>query len=57
MITDLSITKGMNNYDLREKFAQSKIAQETYKCDHKAFVTKPMGNELKNHERYPIITK
>ena len=47
MITDLSVTKDMDNYDLREKFVQSKIAQETYKCDHKAFITKPMRKELK----------
>jgi hypothetical protein len=47
MITDLSVTKGMDNYDLRERFVQSKIAQETYKCDHKAFITKSMRIELK----------
>ena len=47
MITDLSVSKGMDNYDLRERLVQSKIAEETYKSDHKTFITKPMRSELK----------
>ena len=31
MITDLSVTKDMDNYDLREKFVQSKIANAVIK--------------------------
>ena len=47
LITELSTTKGIDNYEQREKFVQSKIARETYKCNDKAHITNPMRNELK----------
>jgi hypothetical protein len=37
----------LDNYELKEKFVQSKIAKETYKCKHQAFINKPMRSELK----------
>ena len=37
----------MDNYDQRERFVQSKIARETYKCNDKPHITNPMRNELK----------
>lgn len=36
----------MNNLDLKERFLQSKIAKETYKCQDKVFISKSMKYEL-----------
>ena len=46
LITEVANTKGLKNHDLKETFLQSKIAKDTYKCQHKAFINKTMKSEL-----------
>ena len=36
----------MDNHDIQERFLQSKIAKETYKCQEKVFINKSMKYEL-----------
>ena len=47
LISELAATKNLDNYELKEKFVQSKIAKETYKCKHQVFINKPMRSKLK----------
>ena len=46
LITDLAHTKNIDDHDLKEKHLRSKIARDTYKCEHKAFIDKEMRKEL-----------
>ena len=63
LITEVANTKGLKNHDLKEKFLQSKIAKDTYKCQHKAFINKTMKSELRtminilsNPDKYNLET-
>ena len=42
LMSDLANTKNLEDFSSKEKFIQMRIAKETYKCQHKAFVDKPM---------------
>ena len=46
LISELANTKDIDNHDLKERFLQSKIAKETYKCQDKVFISKSMKYEL-----------
>ena len=46
-MTELANTKDLENHDLKEKFLLKKVAKDTYKCQHKAYIDKSMGDELK----------
>ena len=46
LISDLANTKNLEDFSSKEKFIQKRIAKETYKCQHKAFIDKPMRKEL-----------
>ena len=46
LISEVANTKGLDNHDLKERFLQSKIAKETYKCQEKVFINKSMKYEL-----------
>ena len=63
LISDLANTKGLHNFSLKENFVKSKIAKETYKCQHKVFINKSMMSELKliinilsNPKKYKLET-
>ena len=43
-MTEVVNTKGLENHEIKERFLQSKIAKETYKCQHKGFFV--MKSEL-----------
>ena len=43
----MAATKNLDNYDLKEKFIQSKIAKKTYKSRQQAFINKQIRAELK----------
>ena len=47
MISQLANSKDIHNSDLIERYIQSKITKETYKCKQKTFISKPMRAELK----------
>ena len=47
MISKLAHSNDLHNLELKEKYIQSKIAKETYKCKQKTFISKPMRTELK----------
>ena len=47
LIAELANTKGLDDYDLKEKFINKKIARDTYRCQHKTFIDKAMRCELK----------
>ena len=47
LMSDLANTKGLDNLSLKEKFVISKIAKDTYRCQHKVFINKSMMSELK----------
>ena len=46
-MTELANTKGFENHELNERFLLKKVAKETYKYQHKAYIDKSMGSELK----------
>ena len=46
-MTELANTKGLENHELTERFLLMKVAKDTYKCQHKAYIDKSMGSELK----------
>ena len=46
LISDLANTKDLEDYASKDKFLQRKIAKETYRCQHKAFIDSSMRNEL-----------
>ena len=46
MITQVANTKGLDNHELKKKVLESKIAKETYKCQHKVFINTSMKHEL-----------
>ena len=46
LMSDLANTKNLEDFSSKEKFIQKRIAKETYKCQHKAFIDKPMRKEL-----------
>jgi len=47
LITSLALKKDLVNNDLRERFVQSKIGHEMYKCREKTFISNTMRTELK----------
>ena len=47
LISALALKKDLVNNDLRERFVQSKIGKEMYKCKEKTFITNAMRSELK----------
>ena len=63
LISDLAGTHDLDNHSLKEKFLMKRIAKETYKCTHKAFIDKAMRTELRimkdilvNHDKYSLDT-
>ena len=63
LISDLANTKGLDNFSSKERFVISKIAKDTYKCQHKVFINKSMKSELKliinilsNPKKYKLET-
>ena len=63
LIPDLVNTKWLHNFSSKENDAQSKIAKETYKCQHKVFINKSMDSELNmiinifsNPNKYKLVT-
>ena len=47
LISDLVNTKGLYNFSLKDKFVQSKMAKDIYRCQHKVVRNKSMKSELK----------
>ena len=63
LINEVAYKSGIENHERMEKYVHSKIAKETYKCKHKAFIDKPMRADLKalteilsNTERFSLET-
>ena len=46
LITEVANTKGLENNELKQRFVESKIAKEIYKCKDKVFINKSMKYEL-----------
>ena len=47
MITELSKSKNIEQFHIRERYVQSKIAKEIFKCREMVHINKPMRIELK----------
>ena len=47
LISEVAYKKESENHELMERYVQSKIAKEMYKCKHKAFINKDMKQDLK----------
>ena len=47
LISELASKTDLTSHNLRERFVQSKIGKEMYKCRGKPFITKNMRAELK----------
>ena len=63
MITKLAHSSDLGNLELKERYIQSRITKETYRCKQKTFITKHMRTELKlihqilsNPTRYSLDT-
>ena len=46
LTTEVANTKGLENNEPKQRFVDSKIAKEIYKCQHKVFIDKPMKYEI-----------
>ena len=46
LITEVANTKSQENNELEQRFVESKISKETYKCQEKVFINKAKIYEL-----------
>ena len=46
LIADLACTKDLDDHASKQKFLLRKVAKETYKCQHRAFIDKSLRAEL-----------
>ena len=55
LISALALKKDLVNNDLRERFVQSKIGKEMYKCKGKTYITNTMRSDLKHPQSVSLF--